>query len=162
MRPCHAVEILLTRPANPRELRYIRRNTWLAVNADRTRLLAVQRARNPGAALHQLRRRLEARLPLDVLSTHYPDRRGQVLLNVALAPATGRALRRDAAALGQRPQDVLRQRVITALAREEERRARHLKDRFDRLLTDHTPEEVLAGAIALTHKRRSHSSPVTP
>ncbi|MFE1797712.1 hypothetical protein ACFW9L_16280 [Streptomyces sp. NPDC059517] len=161
MTPCHAVEILLTRPADPGELRYAR-SSRLAVNADRTRLMAVQRAPSPGAALHLLRRRLDTHLPLDVLNTHYPDRHWQVLLNVALGRATGRALRRDAAARGQRPGDVLRQHVTIALAREEQRRARQLKKRLTPLLTDHTPEEVLAGAAALLHERQDHRPLAAP
>ncbi|MFI1415635.1 hypothetical protein ACH4Y0_37800 [Streptomyces sp. NPDC020707] len=161
MTPCHAVEILLTRPADPSERWYIR-SSWLAMNADRTRLMAVQRAPSPGAALHLLRRRLDTRLPIDVLSTHYPDRHGQVLVNVALDHTTGRALRRDAAARGQRPGDVLRQHVTIVLAREEERRARRLKERLTSLLTDHTPEEVLVGAAALLHERQHHSPSATP
>ncbi|WP_368039437.1 hypothetical protein [Streptomyces sp. 8P21H-1] len=132
------------------------------MNADRTRLMAVQRALSPGAALHLLRRRLDTHLPIDVLSTHYPDRHRQVLLNVALDRTAGRALRRDAAARGQRPGDVLRQHVTIALAREEERRARRLKERLMPLLTDHAPEEVLAGAAALLHERQHHSPSATP
>ncbi|MFJ4633402.1 hypothetical protein [Streptomyces sp. NPDC088847] len=96
MTPHHAVEIALTRPATPGELRLAGRGVPLAANADRTRLMAVQGARSPGGALHGLRRRLDALLPIDVLSTHYPDRHGQVLLNVALGHAADRALRRDA------------------------------------------------------------------
>ncbi|GAB2966386.1 hypothetical protein [Streptomyces heilongjiangensis] len=45
--------------------------------------MAVQRAHSPGGALHLLRRQLGSRLPIDILTTHYPDHRGQVLLNVA-------------------------------------------------------------------------------
>ncbi|MFJ4836203.1 hypothetical protein ACIP79_40885 [Streptomyces sp. NPDC088747] len=144
MTPCHAAEILLTRPASPGELRHVRCSSWLAVNADRTRLKAVQRAASPGAALHLLRRQLDTPLPIDVVSTHYPDRHGQVLLNVPLDHTAGRAPRRDAAARGQRSRGVLRQHVAIARAREEE----CLKP----LLTDHTPEEVLAGGAALLHK----------
>ncbi|MFE7029114.1 hypothetical protein ACFU9Y_02310 [Streptomyces sp. NPDC057621] len=161
MTPCHAVEILLTRPADPSELRYVR-SSRLAVNADRTRLMAVQHAPSPGAALHLLRRRLDTHLPLDALSTHYPDQHGQVLLNVALDRTAGRALRRDAAARRQRPGDVLRQHVTIALAREKERRARRLTERLTPLLTDHTPEEVLAGAAALLLGRQGHCPPAAP
>ncbi|MFL1897605.1 hypothetical protein ACJWDR_44735 [Streptomyces tauricus] len=161
MTPCHAVEIRLTRPADPSELRYVR-SSRLAVNADRTRLMAVQRAPSPGTALHLLRRQLGSRLPVDVLSTHYPDQHGQVLLNVALDRTAGRALRRDAAARGQHPGDVLRQHVTISLAREEERRARRLKERLAPLLTDHTPEEVLAGAAALLYGRQGHGSLAAP
>ncbi|CAM5316623.1 hypothetical protein SCHAM137S_01913 [Streptomyces chartreusis] len=60
----HAVEVALTRPATPGELRSARRHVPLAVNADRTRLMVVHSARSPGLALH-LVRRLSARLPID-------------------------------------------------------------------------------------------------
>jgi len=63
----------------------------LAANADRTRLMAVHGARSPGGALHALRRQLDALLPVDVLTTHYPNRHGQILLNVALGHAADRA-----------------------------------------------------------------------
>ena len=72
MTPHHAVEITLTRPAAPGELRHARCGMPLAANADRTRLMAVHGARSPGGALHALRRRLDALLPIDVLSTYYP------------------------------------------------------------------------------------------
>lgn len=39
---------------------------------DRARLTAVRNARSPGSALHVLRHRLSAWLPIDVLITHYP------------------------------------------------------------------------------------------
>ncbi|MET9566275.1 hypothetical protein [Streptomyces tauricus] len=162
MTPCHAVEILLTRPADPSELRYVRSSSRLAVNADRTRLMAVQSAPSPGTALHLLRRQLETHLPIDVLSTHYPDQHGQVLLNVALDRTALRTLRRDAAARGQHPGDVLRQHVTIALARQEERHARQLKERLTPLLTDHTPEEVLAGAAALLQARQGHGPLAAP
>lgn len=124
--------------------------------------MVIHSARSSGGALHVLRRRLGARLPIDVLTTHYPDRRGQVLLNVALSHATGRVLHRAAAATGQRPQDVLRQRVTEALARDEQERARLLADRLEGLLTHHTPEEILACAASLLHSRQHHRTPTTP
>jgi hypothetical protein len=98
--PHHAVEIILTRPATPGELRHARCGVSLAASADRTRLMAVHSARSPGSALHALRRRLGARLPIDVLTTHYPNRHSQVLLNVTLSHAADKALRQDAKVLG--------------------------------------------------------------
>nr|WP_329830005.1 hypothetical protein [Streptomyces sp. JV181] len=75
----HAVEILLTQPAAPGELRQARCGVRLAASADRTRLMAVCSALSPSGALYALRRQLGARLPIHVLTTHYPDRHGQVL-----------------------------------------------------------------------------------
>lgn len=156
----HAVEVILTRPATHGELHHACRRVPLAVSADRTRLMVVHSARSPGRALHVLRRRLGTRLPVDVLSTHYPDRRGQVLLNVDLGVAVHEALRRDAAALGQRPQDLLRQRLRAALAHDARERARLLEDRIESLLAHHTPDEVLVGVAGYAlrrHHRRTAS-----
>ncbi|MFF9704665.1 hypothetical protein ACF1FE_26285 [Streptomyces griseofuscus] len=158
----HAVEILLTRPAAPGELRQARCGVCLAASADRTRLMAVCSARSPGGALHALRRRLGARLPIDVLTTHYPDRHGQVLLNVALDHAAEGALRQAAAVLGQRPQELLRRRVTAARARDEQERARRLDVRLESLLADHQPEEDLACVAGLLHSRRHHPARTAP
>ncbi|MFE2716941.1 hypothetical protein ACFXKI_34520 [Streptomyces mirabilis] len=134
----------------------------LASNADRTRLMAVHGARSPGGALHALRRRLDALLPIDVLSTHYPNRHGQILLNVALGHTADRALRRDAAVVGQRPQDVLRRRATAALTREEQERARQLENRLENLLAHHTPDEVLACVAGLRYGRQHHPTRTAP
>lgn len=155
----HAVEITLTRPATHGELHHARRRVPLAVNADRTRLMVLHSARSPGAALHALRHHLGTRLPVDVLTTHYPDRRGQVLLNVDLGTAVYEALRRDAAALGQRPQDLLGRRLRAAVARDARERARLLEYRIENLLTHHTPEEVLTGVASCALRRRHRRAP---
>ena len=162
MTPHHAVEIALTRPATPGELRLAGRGVPLAVNADRTRLMAVQGARSPGGALHGLRRRLDALLPIDVLSTHYPDRHGQILLNVALGHAADRALRRDAAVVGLRPEDLLRRCVTAALTRAEQERARQLEDRLESLLAHHRPAEVLACVAGLLYGRQQQPARAAP
>ncbi|MFG2948472.1 hypothetical protein [Streptomyces adustus] len=158
MTPHHAVEITLTRPATPGELRNGRRRMLLAANADRTRLMTVHSARSPAGALHAVRRLLDERLPVDVLTTHYPDHGGQILLNVTLPHAADQALRQAAAVLGERPQNVLRQRVMAAVGRDAQERARRLQTRLEGLLADHTPEEVLTCAAALLHSRR-HPAP---
>ncbi|MCX5063814.1 hypothetical protein OOK12_43955 [Streptomyces sp. NBC_00452] len=162
MTPHHAVEITLTRPATRGELRYARCGVLLAANADRTRLMAVHGARSPSGALHALRRRLDALLPIDVLNTHYPNRHGQILLNVALGHTADRALRRDAAVVGQQPQDVLRQRVTAALTQEKQERARRLEDRLESLLAHHTPDEVLACVAVLLYGRQHHPACAAP
>lgn len=151
----HAVEVALTRPATSSELRAARRHVPLAVNADRTRLMVVHSARSPGRALHMVRRRLGTRLPIDVLTTHYPDRRGQVLLNVDLESATHEALSREAVALGQRPQDVLGRRVRAAVARDTRERARGLEDQLKGMLAHYSAEEVLT-SVARCLCGRSH------
>lgn len=148
----HAVEIALTRPATDDELCRARRVVALASDTSRTRLLALQRAKTPGRALRALRHRLDAVLPIDVLTTHYPDRQGRVMMNVALSPTARTTVRRTAAACGQRPRDFLRQVVTDAVARHSEERARHLEE----LLAEHTPEELLLCAVSalLRHPRR--------
>lgn len=155
----HAVEIVLTRPATHSELRRACRRVPLAANADRTRLMTVHSARSASGGLHALRRTLGARLPVDVLITHYPDRRGQVLLNVDLDSATHAVLVQEAAALGLRPQDVLGRRVQAAVAGDARERTRRLEYRLESLLTQHTPEEVLTGVARHLGSGRSCTSP---
>ncbi|MGW0573748.1 hypothetical protein [Streptomyces tauricus] len=151
----YAVEITLTRPASHAELDRARRRVALAANADRTRLMTLQSGKGPGRALHRLRQRLGTSLPIDVLSTHYPDRDGQVLLNVALTPCADRAIRQAAAASGRRPRDVLHERITAGLARDQSRRRQRLESQLQRLLDHHTAEEVLACAATHLLPRRS-------
>ncbi|MFM9458160.1 hypothetical protein [Streptomyces europaeiscabiei] len=142
----YVVEIALTRPASARELHRARHRVTFAANADCTRLMTVQSAKSPGRALHRLRRQLDAVLPIDVLTTHYPDRHGHVRLNVVLSRRADAQIRREAAASGSRPGEVLRGRILANLAREQRERRHHLESQLRRLLTRHTPEEVLACA----------------
>ncbi|MFD8373638.1 hypothetical protein ACFV2Z_23160 [Streptomyces sp. NPDC059688] len=142
----YAVEIVLTRPATSRELHRARRHVTFAANADRTRLMTVQRGKSQGHALHRLRRRLDTILPIDVLTTHYPDRHGRVLLNVILSRRADTQIRREAAALGRHAGDVLAERITADLARRQYQRRHRLESQIQRLLTHHTPEEVLACA----------------
>ncbi|MFF4779711.1 hypothetical protein ACFY3E_00160 [Streptomyces griseorubiginosus] len=158
----HAIEIILTRPITPGELGHLRRGVSVAANADRTRLMTVHAHRNPRHALHTLRRRLGTRLPIDVLTTHYPDKHGQVLLNVALGHRTNQLLRQAAATTGQRPRDVLRERVTEAVARDEQRRAQLLTARLEDLLAQYTAEEVLACAAGLLHSRQRRRTQPEP
>ncbi|MGW0556537.1 hypothetical protein ACWDZ6_20405 [Streptomyces sp. NPDC002926] len=157
----HAIEIILTRPATPCELRRARHAVPLGANTDRTRLLALQRAKTPGRALRVLRHRLDALLPLDVLTTHYPDQKGCVLLNVALSHAARTALRQAAAARGQRSRDFLGQTVTAAVAQHQEERARRLTSQLEGLLAQHSPEELLvcAASTLLEHSRLPSSEP---
>ncbi|WP_327723685.1 hypothetical protein [Streptomyces europaeiscabiei] len=155
----HAIEIVLTRPATVDELRRAHSSARLAANADRTRLLALQRAKSPGRALRALRRQLDALLPIDVLTSHYPDQYGQVLLNLTLSNTTRTAIRRAAATRGQRPQDFLSNSVATAVARHEQQRRRHLTAQLEELLVHHSPEEVLTCAADALLGRRHHRVP---
>ncbi|MGW1950994.1 hypothetical protein ACWCRC_42965, partial [Streptomyces sp. NPDC001940] len=103
----HAVEITLTRPATHAELAHAARTLPLAANHNATRLMTVVHAKTPGRALHRVRRRLDETLPVDAITTHYPDSSGHVLLNITLSPAADAAIRRAAAGAGLKPRTFL-------------------------------------------------------
>lgn len=158
----YAVEISLTRPATARELDRARRRMPFAANADRTRLMTVHSGTSPGRALHRLRRRLDDVLPIDVLTTYYPDRDGRVLLNVGLPQDLHALIRREAAASGRRPRDVLGERITTGLARERRERRHRLESQLQGLLAQHTPQDVLACAAALLASTPDCVNPPSP
>jgi hypothetical protein len=54
--PYHALEVLLTRPLVPAELRDAAHVLPLATNHDTTRLMTLVRAKTPGRAAHRPRR----------------------------------------------------------------------------------------------------------
>ena len=137
--PHHALDITLTRPLTPAELHRATRTMPLAANHDATHLMAVVGARTPGKALKRLRRQMGGRLPIDVITTHYPDSSGRILLNVAFAPAAHAALRAVADRAGQPPGRFVQLALHRALAR-------HASDEADRL--DHAVQHLLAGSTA--------------
>ncbi|WP_425246847.1 hypothetical protein [Streptomyces sp. NEAU-NA10] len=149
----YAIEIILTRPASCRELR-ARQHVALAENADRTRLMTLQSAKSPATALHRMRRTLDGQLPIDILATHYPDHSGHLLVNVNLGRTTTKAVRKAAAANGQRPSDFLGQRLAQEVERSEQERQRRLTARLESLLQQHTREEVLSCAASLLNRRQ--------
>ncbi|MER6094096.1 hypothetical protein [Streptomyces bluensis] len=156
--PHHALEIVLTRPLTATELRHAA-HTWpLAANHGTTRLMALASAKTPERAAHRLRQRLTARLPIDVITTHYPDRHGHVLLNVAFPPAAYTALKRNARRVGQTPERFVRDALHRALAEHADREA----DRLDRAVRDllaHTTPAHLLSAVghALTRPAEGHT-----
>lgn len=156
----YAVEVVLTRPATARQLDRASHRVTFAANADRTRLMTVQRGKSPGRALHRLRHRLDTVLPIDVLTTHYPDRHGRVVLNVVLNRRADTQLRREAAALGQRAGDVLAERITADLAHRQRQRRHRLDSQMQLLLTHHAPEEVLACAAG--HLLQAASTALNP
>ncbi|MFF3459517.1 hypothetical protein ACFYXH_35450 [Streptomyces sp. NPDC002730] len=103
-------------------------------------------------------------MPIDVLTTHYPDRQGCVLLNFALSHTARTAIRHAAAARSQRPQDFLSQTVTDAVALHKEERARRLMTQMEGLLAQHTPEELLlcATSTLLSHHNRLQSGKSSP
>lgn len=139
MMPHHALEILLTRPLVPAELRDAARVLPLATNHDTTRLMALVRAKTPGRAAHRLRQHLATRLPVDVITTHYPDAVGQVLLNFAFPPAVHATIRYAAHEAGQSPELFVKLALHRALAQ-------HASDEADRL--DQAVRHLLAGTTA--------------
>ncbi len=162
MTPHHAAEIILTRPITNGELNRARRAIAFASNADRTRLLTLQRAKAPGRALRVLRRRLDDVLPIDVLTSHYPDRRGSVRLNFALSHTVCTAIRQAAEVCGQRPRDFVSQAVTDAVARDDEERTCHLTTQLEVLLVRHTPEELLLCAASAVNRRRHGGKSSSP
>ena len=135
--PHHALEVFLTRPLVPAELRDVARVLPLAANRDTTRLMALVRAKNPGRAAHRLHQRLATRLSVDVITTHYPDADGQVLLNLAFPPAVHATIHRAAHDAGQSPE------VKLALHRA---LAQHASGEADRL--DRAVQQLLVGTTA--------------
>ncbi|MFE5220820.1 hypothetical protein ACFQ9U_29490 [Streptomyces sp. NPDC056568] len=150
--PHHALDITLARPLTPAELHRATRTVPLAANHDATHLLAVVPAKTPGKALNRLRHQTARLLPVDVISTHYPDPNGQILLNVDFPPATHADLQAAADSAGQ----PLRLFLELALHRALARHAAEEADRLDRAvqhLLAHTTAPHLLAALgrALTH-----------
>lgn len=152
MRHHHALEISLTRPLKTTELRHAARIWPLAANSDATRLMTLVAAKTPERAVHRLRHRLGTRLPIDVITTHYPDAKCQVLLNLAFPPATYTALTTCARHAGQTPERFLQLALHRALAEHADQEADRL-DRAVRNLLAHTTPAHLLSAVghALTH-----------
>ncbi|MFD5861480.1 hypothetical protein [Streptomyces chartreusis] len=157
--PHHALEIALTRPLTSAELRHAA-HTWpLAANRDATRLMAVAGGKTPERAAHRLRRRLTAQLPIDVITTHYPDLHGQVLLNVAFPPATHAVLKRNARGAGLTPERYVRQALHRALAEHAGREADRLGHAVHQLLLHSSPAHLLSAVgHALTRLPESPKS----
>ncbi|MFF2167250.1 hypothetical protein ACFVWP_42260 [Streptomyces sp. NPDC058175] len=140
----HAVEITLTRPATHAELAHAARTLPLAANHDATRLMTVVHAKTPGRALHRVRRRLREALPLDAITTHYPDSSGHVLLNITLPPHADTGLRRAAASAGQKPRPFVQLALHRALAQHVEEEAALLDGAVQRLLATTAASQLLA------------------
>ncbi|MEV2193998.1 hypothetical protein AB0I02_23880 [Streptomyces phaeochromogenes] len=100
-------------------------------------------------------------LPIDVLTTHYPDASGQVLLNVAFTRAMHSTICQAATARGQKPADFLPRTVVGAVGRAERARTRRLTGQLQDLLVHHTPEALLACAARglLDRQRQPSGSP---
>ncbi|MEW2570178.1 hypothetical protein [Streptomyces sp. NPDC047070] len=151
--PHHALEITPTRPLTAAELRDAARVLPLAANHDSTRLMVLTRAKTPGRAAHRLRQLLDTQLPIDVITTHYPDTGGQVLLNVALPPATRTLLKAAADRVGQSLEEFVQLALRRALAEYADRES----DRLDRAVRDllaQTTPAYLISAVGHALTRR--------
>ncbi|MFI1015754.1 hypothetical protein [Streptomyces sp. NPDC020965] len=142
--PHHALEITLTRPLPPPVLHRAARLLPLAANHDATRLMALVAAKTPQRAAHRLRHRLGTRLPIDVITTHYPDADHSVLLNVAFPPAVHAALTADARRARQNPERFLELAVRRALAEHADRETDRLDRAVSQLLAHTTPAYLLS------------------
>ncbi|MFJ9105488.1 hypothetical protein ACIRJM_44355 [Streptomyces sp. NPDC102405] len=154
----HALEITLTRPLAAAELHHAARTMPLAPNCDGTRLMTVVHAKTPGKALTRLRRQIGTQLPLDVITTHYPDRCGKILLNVAFPPAAHTALRAAADCAAQTPQRFLELAVHRALAQHADAEADRLDRALRDLLANTTPAHLIA-AVGHALTRTSGAAP---
>ncbi|MFJ8077017.1 hypothetical protein ACIQ7Q_24525 [Streptomyces sp. NPDC096176] len=108
--------------------------------------MATIRAPNLAKALHRTRKLLTPLLPLDVITSHYPDASGHVLLNIALPEDAHRHLKRNARAHHRSPAEHLSHTITQALARTEQHRAMRLATTLDELLAWNTPHQLLAAA----------------
>ncbi|MFI0091837.1 hypothetical protein [Streptomyces bobili] len=156
--PHHALDITLTRPLTPAELRQATRTMPLAANHDATHLLALVPAKTPGKALTRLRRQTGGLLPIDVITTHYPDADGKILLNVAFPPATHADLQAAADGAGQPLRLFLQLALQHALARNVGEEAERL-DRAVQNLLAHTTAPHLLAAVGRALTRTPGAAP---
>ncbi|MFI6340816.1 hypothetical protein [Streptomyces sp. NPDC050535] len=157
--PYHALEITLIRPLTPAELHQAARTMPLAANHDATRLMTVVHAKTERKALSRLRHQADALLPLDIITTHYPDADGQILLSVTLPPAAHTALRTVASHTGQPPHRFLQQTIHRALDRHASNEADRLDQVVTCLLASTTAPHLLAAlGRALTRTLGAHSA----
>jgi hypothetical protein len=142
--PHHALEITLTRPLKATELRRTAHAWPLAANHDATRLMALMSAKTPERAARRLRHRLADRLPVDVITTHYPDANGQILLNIAFTPETYTALKTRARTTGLPPERFVQLALGRALAEHADQEADRLDRAVHELLAHTTPAHLLS------------------
>jgi hypothetical protein len=144
--PHHALEIALTHPLPPPVLHRAARLLPLAANHDATRMMALVAAKTPQRAAHRLRHCLGTRLPIDVITTHYPDASHSVLLNVAFPPAAHAALTASARRAQQPPERFLELTLHRALAEHADQETDR-RDRAVRQLLAHTTPAHLLAAV---------------
>lgn len=142
--PHHALEIMLTRPLPPASLHRAARVLPLAANHDATRLMALVEAKTAPWAAHQLRHRLGARLPIDVITTHYPDADHKMLLNVAFPPTSHAFLKAQARRAHQTPERFMELALRRTLAEHADQEIDRLDQAVRELLARTTPAFLLS------------------
>ncbi|MEV6057728.1 hypothetical protein [Streptomyces sp. NPDC052107] len=141
--PHHALEITLTHALSQAELDAARRRMPLAANHDATRLMALVKAGTPHQAARRLRRGLSDRLPIDAITTHYPDAEHKVLLNIALPPTARATLTTAAPRESLTLESFIEHAVRRALADHAEQEIDHLGRNVHQLLAHASPAHLL-------------------
>ncbi|WP_225100321.1 hypothetical protein [Streptomyces sp. CoH27] len=146
--PIHAIEIILTRAVGAVELRAAQAagGLRLAAAADGRRLAVLVSAKTVHRAVRKIWKRLDEALPIDVLCTLYPGADGRYLMSIPLSGDAWERLHSRAAAVGQDAEDLLRDAVLQALARDRCSRQAQLACRLNQLLGDFTHEEITSAA----------------
>lgn len=108
-------------------------------------------------ALQRLRCRLDDVLPIDGLTTHYPDRQGRALLNVDLSQTTPSSAGKQPPAAGARETSWASESQPSSRAND-----RRGATQLHKLLTQHTPHDVLACVAGLLMRATDCSSPPSP
>ncbi|MET8813537.1 hypothetical protein ABZW47_16175 [Streptomyces sp. NPDC004549] len=142
--PHHALEIILTRPLTANALGRAARALPLAADHDATRLTALVQAKTAHRAVRRLRHQVGSQLPIDVITTHYPDTDHKVLLNVAFGPAVHAVLTAGARCARQTPERFVELALHRALAEHADQEIAHLDHAVGELLTHTTPAYLLS------------------
>ena len=142
--PHHALEITLTRPLSPAALYRAVRVLPLAANHDATRAMALVHAKTAHQAVRRLRRHLGSRLPIDVITTHYPDTDHKILLNVDLPPRPHAVLTDAARRAAQPPERFVELALHRALAAYADQETDRLGLAVRQLLADANPAHLLS------------------
>ncbi|MCQ9178675.1 hypothetical protein KMT30_06445 [Streptomyces sp. IBSBF 2953] len=150
--PHHALEIILTRPLSPAALHHATRRLPLAANHDATRLMALVPAKTSHRAARRMRHRLGEQLPIDVITTHYPDPDAKALLNVTFLPPVHTAPAAAARREGQRPKRAVELPIRRALAEHADQETDRL-DRAVHQLPAHTTPAYLLSAVGQARTR---------
>jgi hypothetical protein len=148
--PLYAIEIHLTRPARRVELRAAVRSSRmkLAPTEGLDRIAVLVTAEDERGAIRNVWDRLENVIPIDVLTSVFPNSDGKYTLSFPLPTDALRHISARAAAAGCTPEKLIQDAIAEALARDRTSRRSHLDSRLNELLRDFAPADVV-DAIAL-------------